>query len=142
MAVKRISPSEAKQLLDQGYVYIDVRSAPEFEQGHPPGARNVPIAHLGGAGMVANPDFVAAMKAHFPADANLVLGCKGGVRSQRAAMMLEAAGFTNLVEMRGGWAGETDAMGREVERGWAPAGLPVEMETHPGASWEELAPRR
>ena len=36
MYVKRVSPEEAQALMqDQGWAYVDVRSVPEFEQGHP-----------------------------------------------------------------------------------------------------------
>ena len=141
MAVKRIAPAEAAERMKEGYLYLDVRSVPEFAEGHPPGARNVPIAHLGPGGSVQNADFQRAILAHFPLDARLVLGCKSGGRSQRAAMILEAAGYQNLVEMRGGWHGEGDAMGRLIERGWVAVGLPVEREAQPGASWEELRPK-
>lgn len=140
MAFKRISPEEAHRLMtEQGYTYVDVRSVMEFEQGHPAGARNVPIAHAGPGGMSENRDFLAVMAANFPTDAKLVLGCKSGVRSQRAAMMLEAIGFTQLVEMRGGMSGEADMMGRLVEKGWAALGLPMASRAQPGASWAELS---
>ena len=138
MPVKRISPLEAKTLVDEGHIYVDVRSVPEFEQGHPVGARNAPLMHMGGGGMSPNPDFVGVMSRAFPKDARLVVGCKSGGRSQRAAMLLEAAGFTNLVEMKGGFGGETDAMGRVVDKGWAAAGLPVSSAAEPGATWQEL----
>jgi rhodanese-related sulfurtransferase len=139
MAVKRISPREAHQLMEEGYVYLDVRSTPEFAAGHPTGARNVPVAHMGGGGMAPNPDFTRVVEANFARDARLILGCKSGGRSQRAAMMLEAAGFTSLLEMRGGMSGEGDAMGRLVEAGWASAGLPVSTVAEPGATWPELS---
>ena len=139
MAVKRIAPAEAAERMKEGYLYLDVRSVPEFAEGHPPGARNVPIVHLGPGGSVQNTDFQRAILAHFPLDARLVLGCKSGGRSQRAAMMLEAAGFTQLLEMRGGMSGEGDAMGRLVEAGWAEVGLPVSSVAEQGASWQELA---
>ena len=138
MAVKRISPTEANALIDQGYQYVDVRSVPEYDQGHPRRAVNAPLMHMGPGGMVPNAEFVAVMAKAFPKDAKLILGCKSGGRSQRAAMMLEGAGFTDLVEMRGGWGGEGDAMGRIVEKGWATLGLPAERAPSPGGSWEEL----
>ena len=59
METKRISPAEAKALLDEGYVYVDVRSIPEFDAGHPRGAYNVPLNHQGPNGMQPNPDFLA-----------------------------------------------------------------------------------
>jgi rhodanese-related sulfurtransferase len=36
MPVKRVSAEEARRLMEeQGYVYVDVRSVPEFEAGAP-----------------------------------------------------------------------------------------------------------
>lgn len=143
MAFRRISPAEAQQLMTaEGYHYIDVRSVPEFEQAHPTGARNVPLAHAGPGGMTPNADFLAVMQANFPVDAKLVIGCKSGGRSQRAAMMLEAVGYTNLVEMRGGMTGEADMMGRTVEKGWAQVGLPMASRAEPGASFAELLAKK
>lgn len=138
MSVKRITPPEAHKLLDEGYAYLDVRSIPEFEQGHPPGAYNAPIMHVGPGGMAPNGDFLAVVGRAFSKDAKLVVGCKSGGRSQRAAMMLEAAGFTNIVEMMGGFGGEADMMGRVLDPGWARHGLPVEAQAGPGRSWGEL----
>src|SRR4051812_21955325 len=50
--VKRVLPREAAALLADGWAYLDVRSIPEFEQGHPPGAVNVPLLHLQNGRMV------------------------------------------------------------------------------------------
>jgi rhodanese-related sulfurtransferase len=138
MAVKRISPDEARQLMEDGYTYLDVRSVPEYDQGHPTAAVNAPLLHMGPGGMAPNAEFVAVVAAAFAKDAKLVIGCKSGGRSQRAAMLLEGAGFENLVEMRGGWSGEADPMGRVVEKGWSVLGLPSSTAPTPGGSWEEL----
>ena len=128
--------------MGEGYLYLDVRSVPEFQQGHPAGAKNAPLLHMGSGGMSPNGEFVAVVSASFPKDARLVLGCKSGGRSQRAAMLLEAAGFSNLVEMRGGWSGESDMMGRIVEQGWQALGLPTATIPVPGATWDELKAHR
>ena len=138
METKRISPAEAKALLDEGYVYVDVRSIPEFDAGHPTGAFNVPLNHQGPRGMQPNPDFVAVMEANFPKDAKLVLGCKAGGRSAKAAAVLAQAGFTNLVDQRCGWSGAPDAFGK-VEPGWQPAGLPSSLVAEAGRSYADLA---
>ena len=45
--LKRISPAEAQALVAEGWVYLDVRSEPEFAAGHPVGAHNVPLQHVG-----------------------------------------------------------------------------------------------
>jgi rhodanese-related sulfurtransferase len=124
MPVKRVTPPEAKALLDKGWKYVDVRSIPEFDAGHPVGAYNVPIAHQGPRGMSANAEFAEVVTRLFKKDEQLVIGCKSGGRSTRAAQAMEAMGFTNVVEMTAGMDG------------WA-ASQPVEKTT-PGRSYEEL----
>jgi rhodanese-related sulfurtransferase len=143
MAVKRVSPAEARELIDkQGYVYVDVRSVPEFVAGHPQGAYNVPLMNMGPGGMAPNPDFLAVMGA-FPKDAKLVVGCKSGGRSARAASMLESAGYTSVVDQRAGFEGAPDpATGRITEPGWRPAGLPVANDALPDRTYEALKARR
>ena len=139
MAVKRVSPAEARDLIDkQGYVYVDVRSVPEFAAGHPQGAYNVPLMNMGPGGMSPNPDFMTVM-ATFPKDVKLVVGCKAGGRSARAAAMLEAAGYTNVIDQRAGFEGAPDpATGRIAEPGWRPAGLPVATSPLPDRTYEAL----
>jgi rhodanese-related sulfurtransferase len=136
-SIKRVSPAEAKQLVDEGWTYLDVRSEPEFAAGHPAGAHNVPVMHAGPRGMTPNADFTAVMEALYPRDARLVVGCRSGQRSMRAAEMLVAAGYTSIVDQRAGFDGPRDAFGQMTEPGWAPAGLPVETTT-PGGSYAEL----
>ena len=133
MAIRRVSPMEAQELMAQeGYVYVDVRSVPEFDAGHPAGAYNVPIAHLGAVGMAPNPEFVAAMEAHFAKDARLVIGCQSGGRSMQAATLLVRLGFQNVVDQRAGFGGGGG------EPGWRPAGLPVATQAPPERSWDGL----
>jgi rhodanese-related sulfurtransferase len=134
---KRVSPPEAAELIKQGWRYVDVRSIPEFDGGHPQGAANVPLLHMQGGRMAPNPEFLRVMQANYPKDSQLVLGCKAGPRSAQAAALLEAAGYTSVVDMRGGFGGERDAFGRVSVPGWAAAGLPVETVT-PGQSYAEL----
>jgi rhodanese-related sulfurtransferase len=123
---KRVSPAEAKALLDQGFTYLDVRSEHEFAAGHPAGALNVPFAHAGPQGMTPNHDFLPVVQALFPSDAALVLGCAAGGRSLAASRALAAAGYTRLVDQRAGFGGARNPFGQVVEEGWAGAGLPVE----------------
>ncbi|HEX9507162.1 MAG TPA: rhodanese-like domain-containing protein, partial [Myxococcales bacterium] len=91
--MRRISPKEAKALMDEGWTYLDVRSEPEFEQGHPAGAINCPLMHAGPSGMMPNPDFLQVVEAVLPKDSRLVIGCQSGGRSLRAAQVLESAGY-------------------------------------------------
>src|SRR5258705_1436335 len=95
--LQRISPQDAKRLMaDEGYTYVDVRSIPEFEAGHPAGAANVPLLHRGPAGMTPNPEFLTVMMACFAKDAKLVVGCQGGGRAMRAADELARAVSTQV----------------------------------------------
>jgi rhodanese-related sulfurtransferase len=124
--ITRISPEEAQTDLESEEVtYLDVRSEPEFEQGHVPGAINIPIANKTPYGMQPNPDFLDQVKAALSTDAHIITGCLRGGRSLRAAQMLVAEGYTQVVDMRGGWDGELDPMGQVVYPGWARRGLPV-----------------
>lgn len=45
MELKRISPEEAQTLLhsSSGHIYIDVSTTREFDAGHVPGAKNIPV---------------------------------------------------------------------------------------------------
>ena len=123
----RISPQEAQALVaNEGWTYVDVRSVPEFEGGHPTGSFNVPVLEAGPAGMTPNADFVKVMTAAFAKDAKLVVGCLAGGRSAKACVALEAAGFTQLADQRAGWGGAKDSFGRLSEPGWSAAGLPSE----------------
>jgi len=87
--------------------------------------------------MAPNPEFLEVVQANYPRDAKLVVGCKAGGRSLRAAAMLTSAGYTNVIDQRAGFDGARNNFGALVEPGWAPAGLPVEKETA-GVSYAEL----
>lgn len=136
--IKRVSPAEAKALIDnEGYLYLDVRSEPEFAAGHPVGAQNVPLLVPGPGGMKQNSEFLDMVEALYPKDTKIVAGCKSGGRSLRAVEMMIAAGFTNVIDQRAGFEGSRDPFGQLTEPGWGTAGLPSESVT-PGASYTEL----
>jgi rhodanese-related sulfurtransferase len=136
--ISRVSPAEAKRLIDEeGYTYLDVRTAAEYAAGHPDGAHNVPVMNPGPQGMAPNADFLEIVEALYPKDAKLVLGCRSGGRSLRAAEMLVAAGYTKIIDQRAGYEGARDAFGAVTETGWSPAGLPTVQETL-GGSYAEL----
>jgi rhodanese-related sulfurtransferase len=124
-SIRRVSPTEAQQLLSKAYLYVDVRTVQEFEALHPEGALNVPLESMGPAGAVPNPDFVPLMRSLFELDRGIVVGCATGVRSLHAARLLSEAGFTNVVDQRAGMDGARTAFGGLAEPGWVAAGLPV-----------------
>ncbi len=129
MAIRRVEPDEAKSLLDSdgGYAYLDVRTTEEFATGRVPGSVNIPVFDKNprGAGFVPNPEFVAQVTAQFEKDAPLIVACLRGGRSMKAAEMLIAAGFTGVVDMRGGYDAELDAAGNVTCEGWTRRGLPT-----------------
>ncbi|MBI2504739.1 MAG: rhodanese-like domain-containing protein [Candidatus Latescibacteria bacterium] len=141
MSFDEYSPAQALELLqgDTGYVYVDVRSTPEYEQGHPAGAFNVPLFHRQSTGMTPNPDFLRVMEKVFPPETKLLLGCQSGNRSARAAEALAAAGYTCVANVRGGFGGVRDQFGRVVEKGWLELGLPVEQGSPADKGYAALA---
>lgn len=141
MATKSVSPEEAAALLAEGYVYVDVRSEPEFEAGHVPGALNVPLLHQGVAGLVANPEFLSVMQQAFGTGEKMVIGCKAGGRSKKAADQLAQAGFTELADMSAGWDGSRNAFGQVVP-GWSKTGLPVEPGKPAGQAYADVKNRK
>ena len=85
---------------------VDVREPSEFAGGlgHIAGAELVPLGTLSDAAR------------DWPRDAELVVVCRSGARSVRAAQVLKDLGFQRVVNMTGGMTA------------WNAAGLPVERE--------------
>lgn len=138
--IKGVSPEEAVKLMEDGWQCVDVRSVPEFEAGHVPGSFNIPLLNMGPGGMQPNPDFMAVMQNTFDTGAKLLLGCRSGGRSRRAAEMLVGVGFTELADLLPGWEGSKDAFGRAVP-GWSKKDLPVETGNPPGLCYDDVKNR-
>ena len=105
VAVPQTTPAELAPRLARGEVaVVDVRGQAEWEAGHLPGVPNVPVGYL------------ADRLAELPRDRPLVLQCQSGARSMIAASVLQARGFTNVVDLAGGvtaW----QAAAHPIERG-------------------------
>ena len=144
LAYKNLRPADVKPLLEggQAWKYVDVRTTEEFREGHVPGAWNVPFAVRDRTGrMGPNPDFVTVMKKAFPAGSKIVLGCAVGGRSQRACELLATQGYTDLVNMVGGFVGMADDSGRMVEPGWRGSGFEIEAAAPFERTYEALYAR-
>lgn len=146
MSIQQHTAEEAHALMkqDQSIVYLDVRTVPEFEAGHPPAALNIPVVVPNPAlrKMVPNPDFLSTVEATIPKDARIIVGCMSGGRSQFAAEVLEDAGYQNVANMQGGFGGARDQMGRLLVPGWQDHGLPEDVGDGGEASYENLLKRR
>jgi len=128
MPVNTLNVADAHAAQAGGATYIDVRSSAEFAAGRPAGAINVPLLDNDEdtGQLMPNPDFVRVVRANFPADADLLIGCQSGGRSSRAAQMLEAFGFTHVTNVLGGY------------ESWKPCGLPIESATPAIRSYDDL----
>lgn len=104
----------AKELVDAGHKYVDVRTPEEFEAGHPEGAVNIPFMLKHNGGMTKNQDFIRDMKDQFDPDSELVIGCLSGKRSMLAATELVREEFTSVTDVGGGY------------QSWEQSGLPIE----------------
>lgn len=75
-----IPVEEARGLIDQGAVVVDVRTLPEWEEGHGP-SLFMPL------------DQLEARLQELPRDKPLLLVCRSGARSGQAAHWLRAQGY-------------------------------------------------
>jgi rhodanese-related sulfurtransferase len=134
--IRYVTVHQAREQQTGGARYLDVRSIPEFEQGHPAGAFNVPLLHLDPATgqMRPNPDFLPVVRANFPPDTPMVIGCKMGGRSQQACEILANAGYQDVANVLGGFGGAPQ-MGL---KGWMQEGLPVEQTANPDHDYASL----
>jgi len=145
VSIHQITAEEAHAQMaqDHSIVYLDVRTVPEFEAGHPPAALNIPVVVPNPAlrKMVPNADFLPTVESSIPKDAKLIVGCMSGGRSQFAAEILEEAGYQDVANMQGGFGGARDQMGRLLVPGWQDYGLPEEAGDGGPGSYERLAKR-
>jgi rhodanese-related sulfurtransferase len=86
-----VNVATAAALADSGVVLlVDVREQWEYDQGHIPGVRLIPLARL---------------QTHYqeiPKDTTVILTCRSGRRSGRAAKFLREQGYDMVHNMKGG----------------------------------------
>ena len=92
--VKSISPDEVREVIkNKGadeYCLLDVRQPGEYEQGHLPGAKLIPLAEL-----QYNLDKVKT-------DRMTIVYCRSGNRSRSAVGILNGAGLDDVFNMERG----------------------------------------
>ena len=104
------------------------------------GAKNVPVVEPDASGrMQLNPRSVEIVEASFGKVVKCITGCQKGGRSIKAAQLLLVAGFSHVLDMRGGFGRETDEMGRVTFPGWSLRGFPATRESAPEDRYENLA---
>ena len=85
-----ISVAQAYQKLQQGALFLDVRTQAEFDQGHISGGKLIPLDQLPGR------------LAEVPVDRDIVVICRSGVRSKEGMTILRNGGYSRAVCMTGG----------------------------------------
>lgn len=91
--IKSVGSSQAVLLInrDKGVV-VDVREVKEFEEGHIPGAVNLPLSQLASR----------AGELNRYKQQPVVVACRSGHRSVRGAVMLRKQGFETVYNLQGG----------------------------------------
>lgn len=96
-AVKSISASELKSWTDNGATVLDVRKPGEWSVSHLKEAQFVPLAN-----MPANLEDLDKNKSY-------IVHCGGGYRSMTAISLMQREGFTNLINVYGGFGAMVNA---------------------------------
>jgi rhodanese-related sulfurtransferase len=122
-----VTPREAYELLtaDPGALLIDVRTRPEWDYvGRVPGSTLIEWNSYPTG--IRNPSFMEELRAVATnREAPLLFLCRSGQRSDGAARMATAAGYTKAFNILEGFEGAKDAQGRRgTLGGWRKAGLP------------------
>ena len=95
-----VDPAEAREALERGAVLLDVREPHEWRLGHAPKARHIPLGQL------------TARAGELPRNREVLIVCRSGSRSARAAKMLSTR-RGDVANVKGGM------------NAWARAGLPL-----------------
>ena len=80
-------------LMEKNYTLVDVRTPEEFEQGALPNAVNISVTAL---------DFPFEIN-QLDKDEPILIYCKSGGRSARAAIAMKTLGFSKIYELDGGY---------------------------------------
>jgi rhodanese-related sulfurtransferase len=106
MSLPTLSPTEAKRLLDQGALLVDIREADEHARENIPGARLAPLSRLEQAELA------------IPEGQRVIFHCRSGARTQGnvARLAAKVGGACDAYIVEGGIGA------------WKKAGLPVAVD--------------
>ncbi len=85
--------NEFTATLEKGYTLVDVRTPEEFSQGAIAGAKNISVTSFN------FPLEITKLDKEKP----VLIYCKSGSRSARAAVAMKALGFDQIYELKGGY---------------------------------------
>ena len=105
-AVETVDVYKAKELIQSGHRYLDVRTEEEFNRGHVDVDKQLNIAYMFNTtqGRVKNPQFLEQVISVCSKDDHLIVGCQSGVRSLHASAELLNSEFKHGKNMGGGYA--------------------------------------
>jgi E3 ubiquitin-protein ligase RNF13 len=130
MPIESLDPRSAHKAMsaESDFVFMDVRTVEEYEQGHPKHAINIPWAVIDprSGQMAQNPDFLPTVQKTVKPGTKIYASCQSGIRSMNACRDLQGAGYVALVNIEGGFGGKRDPTGAISMDGWRDSGLPVE----------------
>ncbi len=89
-SMNELNPKDAQARLQQGALLIDVREPNEYDEVHATGAQLMPLS-----------DFQNSY-ASLPTDAEIIMICRSGARSERAGQFLIDQGYGNVSNLTGG----------------------------------------
>lgn len=98
-----VDVKQGKSMAERGALLLDVRELEEYQQGHAPNSRLLPLGQLNKR--------IAELDAY--RDKPIAVICRSGRRSAQAVELLRQAGFTQVVNVQGGM------------NAWEAAALPV-----------------
>ncbi len=100
--MQEVTPQEGQRRVQAGALLVDVREPDEYRDVHAQGALLLPLSEL------------ETRYQELPQGRELVMICRSGARSARAAEFLHAQGYAQAINLAGGTIA------------WQEAGLPTE----------------
>lgn len=90
--IASIDPTDFNKYIHRGFHILDVRKPGELQAGYVKNAVNVPLNNMNG------------IETKLKKNDKIMVHCAGGYRSMIAVSLLKNAGYTDLVNVRGGFA--------------------------------------